>query len=45
MASSAAGAYDGDKSLPSWFEPERFLDAEFDAEAYVSDLRRFVSAG
>lgn len=42
MASSAAGACDGDKSLPSWFKPERFLDAEFDAEAYVSDLRRFV---
>ena len=32
-----------DKSLPSWFKPGQVFDAEFDAEAYLSDLRRFVS--
>lgn len=29
--------------LPSWFTPARFLDEHFNAEAYVADLRRFVS--
>ncbi|KAA6427855.1 MAG: conserved oligomeric Golgi complex subunit 2-like [Trebouxia sp. A1-2] len=43
MSSSAiAVSLDGDSSLPSWFKPTRFLDIEFDADAYVSDLRRFV---
>ena len=32
-----------DKSLPSWFKPAQVFDADFDAEAYLSDLRRFVS--
>ncbi|DBA94077.1 TPA: hypothetical protein ACH3X1_001724 [Trebouxia sp. C0004] len=43
MSSSAtAVSLDGDRSLPSWFKPTRFLDVEFDADTYVSDLRRFV---
>jgi hypothetical protein len=44
MSNSAnAVSLDSDSSLPSWFKPARFLDVEFDADAYVSDLRRFVS--
>ena len=44
MSSSAiAVSLDGDNSLPSWFKPARLLYVEFDADAYVSDLRRFVS--
>ena len=31
-----------DKSS-SWFKPAQVFDADFDAEAYLSDLRRFVS--
>ncbi|KAL0048278.1 hypothetical protein WJX82_011732 [Trebouxia sp. C0006] len=43
MSSSAiAVSLDGDNSLPSWFKPARLLYVEFDADAYVSDLRRFV---
>ena len=42
-SSTNAVSLDGDSSLPSWFKPARFLDVEFDADAYVSDLRRFVS--
>lgn len=43
MSSSATAiSLDVDHSLPSWFKPTRFLDVEFDADAYVSDLRRFV---
>lgn len=41
-SSTTAVSLDGDSSLPSWFKPARFLDVEFDADAYVSDLRRFV---
>lgn len=29
-------------SGPAWFDPDHFNAAEFDAEKYVSDLRRFV---
>lgn len=32
-----------ESTLPSWFKPARFLDDTFDAESYVTDLRRFVS--
>lgn len=39
---SAPKADEGE-SLPSWFVPKRFLEEHFDAEAYVADLRRFVS--
>lgn len=42
-SSASAVALESDKTLPSWFKPARFLHADFDAEAYVSDLRRFVS--
>ena len=40
-SATKALALDGE-ALPSWFVPARFLDDEFDAEAYVADLRRFV---
>jgi hypothetical protein len=30
------------EGLPLWFKPERFLEPDFDAEAFVADLRRFV---
>lgn len=32
------------KGLPSWLKPSVFLQADFQAEEYVSYLRRFVSA-
>ena len=43
QSSTKVAAVDGEAALPSWFTPQRFLDNEFDAEAYVADLRRFVS--
>lgn len=43
QSSTKVAAKDGEAALPSWFTPQRFLDNEFDAEAYVADLRRFVS--
>lgn len=43
QSSAKVAAMDGDAALPSWFTPQRFLDNDFDAEAYVADLRRFVS--
>lgn len=30
--------------LPAWLDPEAFLKSDFDADAYVADLRRYVSA-
>eukprot|EP00955_Chlamydomonas_euryale_P066610 359599-Chlamydomonas_euryale.AAC.2 len=30
--------------LPVWLNPERFLQADFDADAVVLDLRRYVGA-
>lgn len=32
------------EGLPAWLKPALFLQADFDAEEYVSYLRRFVSA-
>lgn len=32
-----------DSTLPLWFKPEKFLEPEFSAEAYVADLKRYVS--
>lgn len=32
-----------DARLPLWFKPAKLFEAEFDADAYVADLRRFVS--
>eukprot|EP00884_Botryococcus_braunii_P005660 jgi/Botrbrau1/15095/Bobra.0255s0008.1 len=32
----------GESGLPMWFNPERFLEADFDAADYVADLRRSV---
>jgi hypothetical protein len=32
----------GESGLPMWFNPERFLEPEFDAADYVADLRRSV---
>lgn len=32
------------EGLPTWLKPALFLQADFDAEEYVSYLRRFVSA-
>lgn len=31
-----------DDSPPHWFNPERFVESNFDAEGYVADLRRYV---
>lgn len=28
---------------PLWFKPEKFLDPNFNPEAYVNDLKRYVS--
>ena len=33
-----------DSSLPLWFKPELFLEPDFSPQAYVGDLRRYVSA-
>ena len=41
MASSSNGAVL--EVLPSWLKPSLFLQADFNAEEYVSYLRRFVS--
>ena len=35
----------GSRRNAMWFHPERFLAPEFQAEAYVADLRRFVCPG
>ena len=32
-----------DSSLPLWFKPEKFLEPQFSPEAYVADLKRYVS--
>ena len=29
--------------LPAWLDPEAFLKPDFDADAFVADLRRYVS--
>jgi hypothetical protein len=34
-----------DSSLPLWFKPELFTQPDFSAVGYVSDLKRYVSAG
>lgn len=28
---------------PHWFRPEAFLSPDFDADAFIADLRRYVS--
>jgi hypothetical protein len=33
----------GDASQPHWFRPEAFLSPDFDATAFIADLRRYVS--
>jgi hypothetical protein len=33
---------DDTDSQPLWFKKDAFLDKDFDPEAYVTDLRRFV---
>lgn len=38
-ASAITGAY----GQPSWFDPQAFLQPDFDAQAYVADLRKYVS--
>lgn len=43
IAMQSAPKADEGELLPSWFVPKRFLEEQFDAEAYVADLRRFVS--
>lgn len=45
MAGSANGVVlEENKGLPSWLKPSVFLQADFQADEYVSYLRRFVSA-
>eukprot|EP00887_Chlorella_sp_A99_P001064 scaffold14.g1064.t1 len=29
-------------SLPAWFKPEKFMEPDFNPEAYVNDLKRYV---
>eukprot|EP00850_Spirogloea_muscicola_P011578 SM000072S21212 [mRNA] locus=s72:338837:344159:- [translate_table: standard] len=42
-AASVAALFGDDlDSQPLWFKKEAFADPAFDAEAYISDLRRFV---
>ena len=44
MASSTDGiVLEENKGLPSWLKPSLFVQDDFDAEEYVSYLRRFVS--
>ena len=38
----AAKSAHHDDSPPHWFNPERFVESNFDAEGYVADLRRYV---
>ncbi len=45
-APEGAAAHDallGTDGLPVWLNPDRFLLADFDPEACVTDLRRYVS--
>lgn len=35
----------GRAGCPVWLNPERFLSVEFNADACVADLRRYVSLG
>lgn len=39
---SVASLFQDDSSGPLWFKKDAFLSGSFDAEAYISDLRRFV---
>ena len=33
---------DGGDAAPLWFKPEKFLEQNFNSEAYVNDLKRYV---
>ena len=37
------GLWQADAGRPPWFKPEVFLANNFDAEAVIRDMRRFVS--
>lgn len=39
----SAGFAQKDDNPPHWFNPERFMEPNFDADTYVADLRRYVS--
>ncbi len=38
----SAGFAQNDDNIPHWFNPERFMEPNFDADTYVADLRRYV---
>ncbi|CAL8471248.1 g10790 [Coccomyxa elongata] len=38
----SAGFAQNDDNPPHWFNPERFMEPNFDADTYVADLRRYV---
>ena len=38
----ARGLWQADAARPPWFKPDLFLAANFDAEAVIRDMRRFV---
>ncbi|BDA46634.1 Conserved oligomeric Golgi complex subunit 2 [Coccomyxa sp. Obi] len=38
----SAGFTQNDDNPPHWFNPERFMEPNFDADTYVADLRRYV---
>ena len=42
MKTTTVSNQDGE-SGPLWFKPEKFLEPNFNAEAYVNDLKRYVS--
>lgn len=44
MMESSARLRRPEEGVPPWFKPEKFLQKDFEPEAYVADLRRFVSS-
>jgi hypothetical protein len=43
LQSSSSPGLDAE-SGPLWFKPEKFLEPKFNPEAYVNDLKRYVSS-
>lgn len=41
---SSSGLWTKDDNKPPWFKSDLFLAPEFDADAAIRDMRRFVSS-
>ena len=42
VTAKAGGVWAKDSPVPPWFKPDLFLAPDFDAEAAIRDMRRFV---